>query len=511
VHGGPGGTGPGRASPWRAVRGNPLRFFRAPLWRRSFAYLAVSVPVGALWLASVAALIWVWLRLTARGLGEWLFQAWAGSSEPLTLLAWAVAATVLFWGVIVPNALPRPGGRGKGLRALVVAVTVEAVLPVIMFRDNMDLLTVGVRLLLGLHVVVAVFALVPLSATQVIGAERAHLRRMGLSPPPSRHRPVPRGDRLRALRWVGVRLQERETWRDLWQMLRIGLADAVPTLVVFGGGLTILLWQSADISGPSDLADLFDLWPVPVVAALAVPYGITAWAAVRQAFVYALLGGHREGLGRRLFEVTASRARILDAFEAERRRIERDLHDGAQQRLTGLIMTLGLVRLDLDGASPRAREMVERAQDEARAALGELRDLVRGIYPQVLADRGLGAAVEGLAQRCAVPVEVDIDLPERLPEAIESAAYFVAAEALANVAKHSGAGRAAVSARLTDGDLVVEIEDDGSGNADPVDGGGLVGLADRVAVYRGSLKLSSPPGGPTVLRVEIPVTRAPRP
>jgi signal transduction histidine kinase len=205
-----------------------------------------------------------------------------------------------------------------------------------------------------------------------------------------------------------------------------------------------------------------------------------------------------EELGERLVEVTASRARIADAFEAERRRIERDLHDGAQQRLTSLIMTLGLAQLNGN------RQLIGKAQDEARAALDELRDLVRGIHPSVLTDRGLQAAVESLAERSPVPVDVDIDLPGRPPEAIESAAYFIIAEALTNVAKHSGAGHTRVRTRQHGGLLVIEVRDDGTGGADPHKGSGLRGLADRVAVHDGTVKLSSPPGGPTIIRVEIP-------
>jgi len=203
-------------------------------------------------------------------------------------------------------------------------------------------------------------------------------------------------------------------------------------------------------------------------------------------------------------ELTRSRARIVDAYEAERRRLERDLHDGVQQRLTALIMTIGLARLELADGPAGARELAARAPDEARQTLTELRDLVRGIHPAVLADRGLGAAVEAVAERSPVPVRLDVDLRGRLPDPGESAAYFVVCEALANVARHSRAGLVAVTLRRTGDRLAVEVRDDGVGGAEAGAGGGLVGLADRVAALGGQLHLSSPAGGPTLLRAELP-------
>jgi signal transduction histidine kinase len=239
---------------------------------------------------------------------------------------------------------------------------------------------------------------------------------------------------------------------------------------------------------------------MPVVA-----YLLTAFAAARAALTRAVLAWRgREELDARVLELSRSRARILQASDAQRRRIERDLHDGAQQRLTGLIMTLGLARLDLADAPPAARAVVDRAHEESKRVLADLRDLVHGIHPQVLTDRGLAPALAGLAERCPVPVELDVDLPERLPEPVEAAAWFIVSEALANVAKHSRARRAWVLARRVGQLLVLEVRDDGVGGADPARGTGLVGLADRVSVLDGRIVLASPPGGPTVLRVELP-------
>ena len=203
-----------------------------------------------------------------------------------------------------------------------------------------------------------------------------------------------------------------------------------------------------------------------------------------------------------LAEVTRSRARLVSAFEAERRRIERDLHDGAQQRLVALSMSLGLARLDLpDGP---AADQVAHAHEQAKLALTELRELIYGIYPQVLTDRGLAAAAEEAADRSPVPVELEFRLDRRLPQAIEATAYFVICEALANIAKHSEAAGAWIRAELTGGLLVLEIGDDGVGGADVSRGSGLSGLADRVAVVGGTVAVSSPPGGPTSMRAELP-------
>jgi signal transduction histidine kinase len=224
-------------------------------------------------------------------------------------------------------------------------------------------------------------------------------------------------------------------------------------------------------------------------------------AGVRAELARALLTGG-DGDSERVSELARSRARLVDAFEAERRRIERDLHDGAQQRLVALTMTLGLARLDAP-PGPLADQLA-KAHEEAGEALVELRELIHGIHPKVLADYGLQAAVADAADRSPVPVDLDLELPGRLPGPVETAAYFVVCEALANVAKHSGADRAGVRGGYADGRLVLQVRDDGRGGADAEGGSGLTGLADRVSVLDGRLSLSSPPGGPTLLRVEIP-------
>jgi signal transduction histidine kinase len=207
----------------------------------------------------------------------------------------------------------------------------------------------------------------------------------------------------------------------------------------------------------------------------------------------------------RLEELRASRARLVEAGDAERRRLERDLHDGAQARLVGLALLLTAARKRAAGDPPLAA-LLDRAHEELQTGLGELRELARGIHPAVLTDHGLAPALEALAARTPVPVRLDADAgAERLPGPVESAAYFVVSEALTNVTKYAQASRAAVTIRRADGRLRVEVGDDGVGGANAARGSGLRGLADRVAALDGTLSLDSPPGGGTRLRAEIPV------
>lgn len=212
-------------------------------------------------------------------------------------------------------------------------------------------------------------------------------------------------------------------------------------------------------------------------------------------------------LRRQVETLRESRSAVLDVEASELHRIERDLHDGAQQRLVMLTIDLGLAseRIDTDPAA--AKQLVLDGQEQARQALAELRDLVRGIAPSILLDRGLVPALGSIAARGPVPTVVQSDLPpgERLPVAVERAAYFVVAEALANVAKHSGARSCEVRCRRVGSRLVVEVSDDGAGGATVQPGGGLAGLAGRVAGVDGTFTVSSPAGGPTLVRAEFPV------
>ncbi|MFE5033066.1 sensor histidine kinase [Streptomyces sp. NPDC056683] len=221
-----------------------------------------------------------------------------------------------------------------------------------------------------------------------------------------------------------------------------------------------------------------------------------------------LLGPSRtEKLARRVADLAESRAGVLDAADAERRRIERDLHDGAQQRLVSLAVNLGLARLTLGDLPEDARKVIDEAHREAKETIAELNNLVRGLHPAVLEDRGLDAALSGIAARLPIPVRVAVDLPRRPSPTVEAVAYFVVSEALTNVVKHARATRADVTVERIGETLLVIVADDGAGGADlaAADGGtGLAGLAKRVASVDGTFSCRSPAGGPTVITVELP-------
>ena len=209
-------------------------------------------------------------------------------------------------------------------------------------------------------------------------------------------------------------------------------------------------------------------------------------------------------LSLRVAELTATRAAALDAHAIELRRIERSLHDGTQNRLVAVTVLLGAARRALTRDPAGAEELLGRAQDAAEQALAELRTVARGILPPVLADRGLAGALDGLATTCAVPCRIDVDMPGRCAASVEATAYFVVAEALTNVSKHSGAAHATVTVRRRDARLTLVVTDDGHGGADEDGGSGLPGIRRRIEAHDGTLALTSPPGGPTTLTVELP-------
>ncbi|MGW6415729.1 sensor domain-containing protein [Streptomyces sp. NPDC055055] len=376
-----------------------------------------------------------------------------------------------------------------------------------------------VFLVLGVFSLFVVGLPLLLSGPALGGIERRRLRLVDRDPAPDPHR-VPAAPGLAA--WLRVRVGEQATWRELAYGLLLAVVLWPLDLIVLavGAGLPLAL-TSAPIQLAVDgreakvvKAYLVTSYPEAFAAALlgavllvALAYPLTAVAGARAALARALLAPREaDGPDGRIGEVIASRARLVDAFEAERRRIERDLHDGAQQRLVALSMTLGLARFDAP-PGPLADQLA-KAHTEAGQVLTELRELIHGIHPQVLADYGLGAALADAADRSAVPVDTDVELP-RLPTSVESAGYFAVREALANIGRHSGATRAVITARHADGLLRLDVEDDGRGAADPARGSGLTGLADRIAVLDGTLTIMSPPGGPTVLRVEIPCPALP--
>ena len=237
-------------------------------------------------------------------------------------------------------------------------------------------------------------------------------------------------------------------------------------------------------------------WPVWVVVGWGVGLAV-------HALIDLGASSERRVLAPRVEQLTRSRAGVVDATDVELRRIERDLHDGAQARLVSVAMSLGLAEDRMDRDPEGARELVAEAQQQARVAIRELRDLARGIAPPVLADRGLQAAVEALAVTTPMTVSVQGDVGPRPPVAIERAAYFVTAEALTNAAKHSGAANVRVTLRRGPDELVVEVADDGRGGADP-EGSGLQGLRQRVEAVDGTLEVRSPAGSGTIIRASLP-------
>jgi signal transduction histidine kinase len=292
------------------------------------------------------------------------------------------------------------------------------------------------------------------------------------------------GAALYAALFIVVLARAVERWRGTGPFERLQLTP------VYVCSLLTFALVTAARAGAGQAA-----WWAAFVATLLTPF----------AFLVGLLRTHLAQLDAelraRLEELRASRARLVEAGDAERRRLERDLHDGAQSRLVGLAMLLRSARRQTDG---ELAEMLDRAQEELQTSLGELRELARGIHPAVLSERGLEPALEALASRAPVPVTVRAE-GERLPAPVESAAYFVVSEALANVAKYARATQATVIVRRSNGRATVEVSDDGIGGADAARGSGLRGLADRVAALDGSLSLDSPAGQGTRVQAEIPV------
>jgi signal transduction histidine kinase len=250
--------------------------------------------------------------------------------------------------------------------------------------------------------------------------------------------------------------------------------------------------------------------PLPITALGAALVMAAPWLARAAASVDLVLAGAllqpsgAEALAQRVRSLSASRAGAVDAADAERRRIERNLHDGTQQRLVSLAMNLGMTRAALRDGPPELRQAVANAHEEAKQALTELRDFIRGLHPAVLDELGLDAALSGLAARSPVPVRLTVELDRRPTMAVEAIAYFVVSEALSNVARHAAASRAEVLVRQGSGGLVLSITDDGCGGADPARGTGLRGLRQRVESVDGTLHIDSPADGPTSILVELP-------
>ncbi len=316
------------------------------------------------------------------------------------------------------------------------------------------------------------------------------------------------------------RMRSAARWRELlYLLLRLPVSAvqvAVLTIAWSGSAALALLplyvgrlpEGSADLVGfeissgvPSLLASVVGIAAFVQLA----PWITVGLGQLDVAFGRSLLAhGSETEIEQQVTRLESSRVAAVDSAEAERRRIERDLHDGAQQRLIAAAMDLGVARYKLVSDPPAGQALVVSAHEEVKAALRELRDLVRGIHPVILEDRGLDAALSAVVARSNVPVSLRVDVERRPSPTVESAAYFIVSEALANVARHSGASSASVTITRSRDRLHLEVSDDGHGGADPDQGTGLRGLADRVAALGGTISLASPVGGPTRLIVEVP-------
>jgi signal transduction histidine kinase len=344
---------------------------------------------------------------------------------------------------------------------------------------------------------------------------------------------IPRPPR-RGNRWTSAGLvayvRAKSTWRQIGYHFAAGpllaaaaiatlamwLAGAMYALVyVYGWGLSGDSWLRRGVTHRLSLGFAHPVG-IPVDAYLTAagiaglmiaPWATAGVVALDTRVSRALLGPSRaEELEHRVEQLAQTRAGVVDAADAERRRLERDLHDGTQQRLVSLAMNLGMAKAET-ATVEEAHLAIAEAHEEAKAALTELRNLIRGLHPPVLEDRGLDAALSGVAARMPVPVRLTVDVPRRPSPTIEAVAYFVVSEGLTNITKHAQASQAEVFVQRTGDRLHIIVTDDGVGGADPARGTGLTGLAKRAASVDGTLEIASPPGGPTLLTVDLPCNR----
>ncbi|MBI0297853.1 sensor histidine kinase [Streptomyces sp. PRKS01-29] len=430
-------------------------------------------------------------------------------------------------GQLVPAVLKAPF-QGRVWREFLY-VLISLPMAILTFVYTVTMIALGGGLLITfLGVPVLGAALAGCRALGVV--ERARARALlGLAvaePEPVLGRGGGRGGRRGPVAWVGALLRSGTSWRHViyalihlpWAVLSFGFAMA---FTFYGWGFaTYPLWRwvfpryldepGLQVFGDDDGHDFYLDTPfeiaVTCVAGVLVlfltPWLMRALTSVDRIMVTGLLGPSR--LASRVWELESDRGTVVDTAAADLRRIERDLHDGAQARLVALAMDLGLAKEKLEEDPEAAAKMVDEAHGEVKLALQELRDLARGIHPAILTDRGLGPALSALAARCTVPVKVTVDLPQRPAPAIEGIVYFTVSELLQNISKHSGARTAEVDVWRTEDRVMLQITDDGRGGADTSAGSGLAGLAERIDAVDGVLVVHSPAGGPTTVTAELP-------
>jgi signal transduction histidine kinase len=410
----------------------------------------------------------------------WSRRTWLATAHLVAgAVLWAVQAGLVLLVVSLgagkqgPLNVPSMGGSEKPARVLAAVVLLVLMLPVLLA-----------------------------STSRFTGWQRARFRAIlgeDLAPFAS-HRTG-----RRRWRWLAREVVDRRTWRQLGYhalggALNVAAAAGFVACLVLGVALVAL-----SIGAKLPAGDRFAVAAFGAAALFLAPWLArgAAWLDVALARVL-LQPPAADVLARRVEALSVSRAGAIDAADAERRRIERNLHDGTQQRLVSLAMRLGMTRAAARDASPEVRQAIADAHEEAKQALAELRDFIRGLHPAVLDELGLDAALSGIAARSPVPVRLIVDLPQRPPVTVEAVAYFVVSEALTNVALHAAATRVDVVARRQPDGLFLSVTDDGRGEADPSRGTGLSGLQQRVESVDGTLRIASPAGGPTSIQVTVP-------
>lgn len=403
--------------------------------------------------------------------GYWLARRWWRLSGPARLSIAPVLAGALFF---VATSLIQAAAGAAGVQG--------QAMDVILFGHTLSFCAVPIGFLAGL-----------LRVRMARSAIADLVVELGDAPEPAE------------LRWaLATALGDPSLEVVLWSTDAGAFLDAggaaVESLEVLAGGRAVTMLEREGSPLAAILHDPALLEDPGLVASVATAVRLTVENDRLQGEVHAQLA-----------EVRESRARIVEATDAERRRIERDIHDGAQQRLVALSLAIGRARGQVGpGADPNLEATLAQASEEVRAALAELRELARGIHPAILTEAGLEPAVRSLADRAAVPVELRADLPRRLPGPVEATAYFVVSEALANVGKHARARSASVDLAMVGDSVTVEVRDDGCGGADPTHGSGLRGLRDRVETIGGTLVATSPVGGGTIIRAILPVVEGGR-
>ncbi|MFJ2201593.1 sensor histidine kinase [Streptomyces violaceusniger] len=430
-------------------------------------------------------------------------------------------------GHLVPAALKAPFQARVWREFLYLVISLP--MAILTFVYTITMIALGAGLLITfLGVPVLGAALAGCRALGVVERARARalLRLDVAEPEPVLGRRGGRGGKRGPVAWVGALLRSGTSWRHViyalihlpWAVFSFAFAIAFTS---YGWGFaTYPLWRwvfpryvdepGLQIFGDDHGRAFYLDTPFEITATCAMgvlvllltPWVMRALTSVDRIMVAGLLGPSR--LASRVWELESDRGTVVDTAAADLRRIERDLHDGAQARLVALAMDLGLAKEKLDEDPEAAAKMVDEAHGEVKLALQELRDLARGIHPAILTDRGLGPALSALSARCTVPVTVTVDLPQRPAPAIEGIAYFTVSELLQNISKHSGARTAEVDVWRTEDRVMLQITDDGRGGAGTSAGSGLAGLAERIDAVDGILVVNSPAGGPTTVTAELP-------